>query len=106
MSIGSLTSIAAAVPSLPTPAAASATAPSSSAGGSGSFADSISGALADVEATQQKADGLAQQVATGQLRDVHDFMIASTEASMATELTLAVRNKVVDAFNQIMQMPV
>ena len=104
MSIGSLTSIAAAVPSVPTPAAA--TTPSASAGGSGSFADSISGALADVEASQQKADGLAQQVATGQLRDVHDFMIASTEASMATELTLAVRNKVVDAFNQIMQMPV
>lgn len=104
MSIGSLTSIAAALPALPTPAAA--TTPSASASGPASFADSISGALADVEASQQKADGLAQQVATGQLRDVHDFMIASTEASMATELTLAVRNKVVDAFNQIMQMPV
>ena len=104
MSLGSLTSIAAAVPSLPTPVAA--TTPFAAAGGSASFADSISGALADVEASQQKADGLAQQVATGQLRDVHDFMIASTEASMATELTLAVRNKVVDAFNQIMQMPV
>ena len=104
MSIASLTSIAAALPALPTPAAA--TTPLASANGPASFADSISGALADVEASQQKADGLAQQVATGQLRDVHDFMIASTEASMATELTLAVRNKVVDAFNQIMQMPV
>ena len=39
-------------------------------------------------------------------RDIPMQRIASTEASVATELTLAVRNKVVEAFNQIMQMPI
>jgi flagellar hook-basal body complex protein FliE len=33
-------------------------------------------------------------------------MIAATEASLATELTVAVRNKAVEAFNSIMSMPV
>ena len=33
-------------------------------------------------------------------------MIAATEASLATELTVAVRNKAVEAFNSIMHMPV
>jgi flagellar hook-basal body complex protein FliE len=31
-------------------------------------------------------------------------MIASTEASLATQLTVAVRNKALDAFNEIMRM--
>jgi flagellar hook-basal body complex protein FliE len=105
MAIGSISSIAAALPALTTPAAPAVTS-APMPGGEGSFANSVGGALEKLEAAQQKADGLAQQVATGQLRDVHDFMIASTEASVATELTLAVRNKVVEAFNQIMQMPV
>ena len=40
------------------------------------------------------------------LTDVHDYMIASTEAQLATQLTVAVRNKAVDAFNEIMRMQV
>ena len=44
--------------------------------------------------------------ALGKLTDVHEYMVAATEASLATDLTFAVRNKAVDAFNQIMQMGV
>ena len=109
MAIGALSSIAAAgiaTPALPTPVASATSAITSPSSGSGSFANSIGDALSQLEATQQKADGLAQQVASGDLRDVHDYMIAATEASVSTEFTLAIRNKVVDAFNQIMQMPV
>jgi flagellar hook-basal body complex protein FliE len=68
------------------------------------FAAALSGGLEKLQATQSKADGLAVRAATGNLTDVHDYMIASTEASLATQLTVAVRNKALDAFNEIMRM--
>ena len=48
----------------------------------------------------------AAQAATGDLKDVHDYMIASTEASLATEMVVTIKNKAVEAFNEIMRMPV
>ena len=39
------------------------------------------------------------------LTDVHDYVIAATQAQLATELTTTVRNKALDAFNEIMRMP-
>ena len=77
-----------------------------SAAGTQGFGPTLTKALDGLQATQTKADNLAVQAATGDLTNVHDYMIASTEASLATELTVAVRNKAVDAFNQIMNMGV
>jgi flagellar hook-basal body complex protein FliE len=73
------------------------------AGGS-SFATELGHGLQQLQQTQAKADDLAVKAATGDLTDVHDYMIASTEASLATQLTVAVRNKAVEAFNEIMRM--
>jgi flagellar hook-basal body complex protein FliE len=74
--------------------------------GTQSFGQTLTHALDSLQATQAKADTLAVQAATGDLTNVHDYMIAATEASLATELTVAVRNKAVEAFNQIMNMGV
>jgi flagellar hook-basal body complex protein FliE len=93
-----------AVPALPVPAETATTGAAAST--RPSFAEMVSNAIGSLEATQSKADTLATQAATGTLTDVHDYLIAANEASLATELTVAVRNKAVDAFNQIMQMAV
>jgi flagellar hook-basal body complex protein FliE len=69
------------------------------------FGDAVIGALDDLSAAHHATDALATQAATGQLADVHDYTIAATEASLATELTVAVRNKAVEAFTSIMNMP-
>jgi flagellar hook-basal body complex protein FliE len=70
------------------------------------FGKSVVDALESLEQAQDKADGLAVKAATGDLNDVHDYMIAATEAAVQTELTVAVRNKAVEAFTEIMRMQV
>ena len=41
---------------------------------------------------------------TRALGAIHDYTIAATETSVATQLTVAVRNKAVEAFQEIMRM--
>ncbi len=85
--------------------AASQAGASSGAAGA-DFGNLLSKGLENLQGLHQQADTLAVKAATGDLTDVHDYMIASTEASVATELTVAVRNKAVEAFNEIMRMQV
>ena len=68
------------------------------------FAVALSKGIENLQAVQSKADDLAVQAADGTLTDVHEYTIASTEAALATELTVAVRNKAVEAFQEIMRM--
>ena len=70
------------------------------------FGDMVSKAIDNVQQTQATADDLATKAATGDLTDVHDYMLAATQASVTTELTVAVRNKAVEAFNDIMRMQI
>ena len=50
-------------------------------------------AWSKLQSVQATSDDLAVKAATGDLTDVHDYMIAANEASVATQLTVAVRNK-------------
>jgi flagellar hook-basal body complex protein FliE len=68
------------------------------------FAATLTSGLDKLQSVQAKADDLAVQAATGTLTDVHDYMIAATEASLTTQLTVAVRNKALEAFSEIMRM--
>ena len=99
MAIPPLTSVATTLPTMPTvkPVGVEAV--------GGGFGDMVAQALANVQQTQASADGLAQAAATGN-GDPAEFMIAATQANLATELTVAVRNKAVEAFNDIMRMQV
>jgi flagellar hook-basal body complex protein FliE len=101
MSIAPIGAALPALPALPTLPTAGAAAPPAAG-----FADQIAGALENLNQLHTTADGLAQQAAVGTLEDVHDYTIAATEANLATELTVAVRNKAVESFNEIMRMQV
>jgi flagellar hook-basal body complex protein FliE len=52
------------------------------------------------------ADTAAEGVATGQLTDVHQFTAAAAKAQLGVELTVAVRNRAVEAYQEIMRMQV
>jgi flagellar hook-basal body complex protein FliE len=96
--------------SLPTPIDTSL-APTTAVDGAGaggaagaSFSSMLQNGLDTLQQTQATADELGTQAATGQLTDPAQYMIASTQAQVTTELTVALRNKAVDAFNEIMRM--
>ena len=82
------------------------TATVSSTTGSDAFSSVLASTFDQLQTTQANADGLAAQAATGDLKDVHDYMIARSESSLAVEMVVGLKNKAVEAFNEIMRMPV
>jgi flagellar hook-basal body complex protein FliE len=68
------------------------------------FAGVLSKGLEGVQAAQTNADSLAVQVANGTLTDPAQYTMAATEASLGLQLTMAIRNKAVEAFQEIMRM--
>jgi flagellar hook-basal body complex protein FliE len=68
------------------------------------FTGMLAKGLDSVQASQTKADGLAVQVADGTLKDPAQYTMAANEASLGLQLTLAIRNKAVEAFQEIMRM--
>ncbi|MDT0209327.1 flagellar hook-basal body complex protein FliE [Curtobacterium sp. BRD11] len=68
------------------------------------FAASLGNAVDGLQQLQSDSKTLALKAVTGNLDDIHDATIASTRAQVTLELVAAVRNKGVDAFNEIMRM--
>lgn len=71
-----------------------------------SFGQFLSEALGSVEAAQVEANTTAQKLATGEIKDVAEVTIASEKATLALQLTVQVRNRVIDAYQEMMRMPV
>jgi len=105
MSIAPITSAVTAPVTPTTYASAIPTAASSAAGSAGGdFASSLASSIDGLQSMQATSSELAVKAVSGDLADVHDYTIASTEAAVAMELTVAIRNKAVDAFSEIMRM--
>ena len=68
------------------------------------FAGMLANGLQNVQDLQTRSSDLAVQVADGTLADPAQYTMASTEAALAVQLTMAVRNKAVEAFQEIMRM--
>jgi len=104
MSTPSITSLAARIGGVdPVKPGGGAAAPSSES--SGTFMDALKGLL---ENTDKSADQ-ANTAVDGMLNksvDVHDAMIALQRAEMTLQLTVQIRNKLVQAYQDIMRMPV
>ena len=70
------------------------------------FGQMLLNGIEGLEGMHDRTDNLAVQAATGDLGAIHDYTIAATETSVATQLTVAVRNKALEAFSEIMRMQV
>ena len=75
-----------------------------SAGGTG-FVQTLEDTMQKVEALQTEAEKQVEGMVSGQGVDIHSAMIAIEKADLSFQLMMQVRNKIVDAYQQIAQMP-
>jgi len=71
----------------------------------GSFADAMGAAIGQVEGTQAAADRMASDLLIGGMGDVHSVALASQKAELSMEMFQQVRNKFVQAYQEVMKMP-
>lgn len=78
--------------------------PAQVSGTDNAFAASLASAVDNVQGLQSTSNALAVRAVSGDLEDVHQYTIASTEAAVTLELVSAVRDRAVQAFTEIMRM--
>ena len=70
----------------------------------GGFASLLEGAIQSVEQPGQKADKAIQSFLNGDGEELHNVALSVQQASLAFDLGLQVRNKVVSAYQEVMRM--
>jgi flagellar hook-basal body complex protein FliE len=68
------------------------------------FGSFLNDALNNLNDQQIAVDQLNQSFVKGELSDVHQLTIASEKASIGLELTVQARNKILEAYQEIMRM--
>jgi flagellar hook-basal body complex protein FliE len=93
------------LPPTPSVSPGQSTAVGGATGAGTDFGSTLADAMDKLGALQANSDDLATKVATGELKNPHEYLMAAQEASIATQTAVAVRNKALEAFNEIMRMP-
>jgi flagellar hook-basal body complex protein FliE len=70
------------------------------------FSEMLMDTLKEVNASQQNAAEKQGAFMAGQKVDYHDLMIAVEKASISMQLTMAVRNKVLEGYSEISRMQI
>ena len=70
------------------------------------FGKALMDAIQGLDAVQKSADDKAMELSTGEPVDLHDVMISRETASLHMQLALQVRNKLVEAYQDVMRMQI
>lgn len=96
----SIANITTGIPTLPSAATpATNTAPSD-----GGFSSTLTSAIEQVEQVHTDAQQQISDLLQGNRQDVHNVMIAVEKADIAFQLMMQVRNKIVNAYQEIARM--
>jgi flagellar hook-basal body complex protein FliE len=71
-----------------------------------SFGEALEHAISTVEETNRAADKAALDYVSGRGGDLHNVMIAMEKADLTFQTMVQVRNRLLDAYREIMRMPV
>jgi flagellar hook-basal body complex protein FliE len=72
--------------------------------GGGDFMEIMKGLTKEVDEKVKTADQKVQQFALGQSQDLHDVVVASEKADISLRFLLQVRNKLLEAYQEIMRV--
>lgn len=72
----------------------------------GGFGQALTDALAGISSAQNTADRASVQMAAGEPIDLHEVMLSRETASLQFQLAVQVRNKLVEAYQDVMRMQV
>lgn len=79
--------------------------PAGAEDGSGNMFKSIfESAVNDVDSTQKNLEQKQYLLATGQIDDAHTVPLAASEAQMAVDMLVQLRNKAVESYNELMRI--
>lgn len=71
-----------------------------------SFGEYLNESIEEVNKLQQEADKAIEDLAAGRNASLHETMIALEKADVSFKLMMQVRNKIIDAYHEIMRMQV
>ena len=74
--------------------------------GGTSFSDILKNSLEQVNLHQVQADQAIRELAAGRNKNIHETMLAVERADSSLKLMMQVRNKILDAYREIMRMQV
>jgi len=78
--------------------------PGKTENGGVSFGETLKGFMKDVNSMQVKADESIEKMAAGEITDVHQVMSTVEEANVAFNMMMEIRNKVMDAYQEVMRI--
>ncbi|UCF68771.1 MAG: flagellar hook-basal body complex protein FliE [Acidobacteriota bacterium] len=70
------------------------------------FAEAMENALSTVEGQLESADSAAKSYIVGEAGDLHNVLLEMERADLSLRTLMQVRNKLLEAYNEIMRMPV
>jgi flagellar hook-basal body complex protein FliE len=71
-----------------------------------SFADALKQSIEQINQSQIESDKMTNALATGKNVELHDVMITAQKASVTVSLAVEVRNKAIEAYQEMMRMQV
>jgi flagellar hook-basal body complex protein FliE len=70
------------------------------------FGSALKQAVSSLQQLGSQADSTSMSLAKGDPIDIHEVMLANEQASLGFSMAVQVRNKLVDAYSEIMRMSV
>ena len=69
-----------------------------------SFKDVLQSSMDEIKDMNEKADKALEQLVTGEVQDMHQVMLAIEKADLTFKTMMQIRNKLLDAYQEVMRM--